>query len=1110
MKLTDSQQIAVDTIDTNMAVNAGAGSGKTKVLVERYINILKRGSLRENKEIDSIVAITFTNKAAAEMKERVRNSIKMLKDKDIKWNRLYNDLDRANISTIHSFCTEILKENPIESNVPSRFNLLDEHESTELLSNITKKIINNGIKKGCEIYDFIEYFTPDSLDGSIYTLSIIENIVSIYKKIRTTGKKFIQIKDITLKNIEGLTVDISEINKIRKNFSFLIEKGSKRSKYKKLEDDIVWERFRSRDISNIDVNLIDEIIYLSDYIGKMKKYQDIVDELSQSVNNVIMIREKYYKKIYEILLDILIELDIEYSNQKRILGLLDYEDLQIKVLELFEDDDILARYHNRFRYVMVDEFQDTDELQKNIIYKLCSKLKPLDRKNLFVVGDPKQSIYGFRGANVDVFYKVMEDINKLYGNETIVLKDNFRTVDTVMDFINDIFQNIMSNKYTPLRYNSRSANSIDVEFLTNEDLKVFEGQSEGDYQKRFEASLIAKRIRKLIKEGYNYDDIAILFRSSSDIDIYEKYLHKYEIPYYTLVGNDLLKRQEIIDIINCLKTINNKYDDLSLLGVLRSPLFGISDETLYYLRKYTDDYIIQSMDTEIEELKVEQKEMLKKAYEIIDSLNGFKYVMTLKELINKILDLTNYMEILLLKKEGKQSIANIYSFIDLAERYEKENNGTINEFIDYIDNLISNGAIQEQEQLQSETDNIVKIMTIHRSKGLEFPVVFIPQMAKRFNLINGPILFNENFGIGIKHPNDLGKLDKDISPIYAKLNEVQKRNDIEENKRVLYVAMTRAEKRLIMGLQPIDKFKYSFKGIIGNNIPKDKCKFTADIELENTTDFTTVHIPKKIMLDNSNKKSIELMEYDNYNNNKNFNRFTITQYMVFNYCNRYFYMTYYKGIPIANDYYIEKKKSSILIDSATRGTIVHNICERYIDGMDARHMIEEELYKYGLPLDKAYIDEIMVYIKNYIYYYHEDFDICYKEKEFYYNIFGKNIYGIIDRINIKDGRAEIIDYKTNSVRNTKSKLRKQYGPQLRLYAKAFQDISNIVVDSASILLLETGEKINIDISNNKIEENLNNIKQFIEFVTTHRDIKDYHKRSYGCKYCKFNYICEIY
>lgn len=1089
VELNKSQKKAVETIDRNVAVNAGAGSGKTKVLVDRYLYILENGRLEDGKEIESIVAITFTKKASQEMKERIREELKEKFSLDIKWRRIYKDLERGNISTIHSFCSKILRENPVESSIDPQFKVLEDYESDEILYGVIKKYCLEGIEKDIKIYDFMKKFNIYNLDNLIYT------IIELYKKVRSTGISFSKLGEKTLNNIESTKFKEDDVFWIKDEFEYLMSKGRKNSKVVKLKENPAWIEFSEKE--EYDEEIIDILPYLKDNIGNMKGEEERIAFLEKTIDNVLKVKENEKKELYETLIQMLIDVDRLFTKDKKELGYVDYEDLQLMVLKLLDDNNIKKKYQNRFKYIMIDEFQDTNELQRSIIYKLTSVDSKLDRENLFIVGDPKQSIYGFRGADVEVFYDVMEEIVEVSNMKPIKLEENYRTVNTVLEFINKIFEKVMGNKYVALKPVKESLNNIDVEILENEDLEIPEGEMSGQYNKYYESRLVAKRIKNLVEEGkYEYKDFALLFRSSTEDYIYEEALKEYGIPYYNLGGKGFYKQEEIIDLMNALKGISNIYDNISIIGTLRSPMFGLSDKTIYWLLRQEEECIIDALNLKIPYIENSEKKKMKKAYSILnklilkrDMLNSYEL---LKELVNK----TYYNQVLLLKYGGKQRIANIYKFLEMTREYAEEENGGIEDFINYIEDMKRKNIDESQAKIQSEDGDSVKFMTIHKSKGLQFKVVIIPQMSKRFNRDNSSIVFEKNLGLGIKHEG--------FSPIYDEISSLIQEREERENKRILYVAMTRAEEKLILGNQGRVS---GFKKFISGFIDLVEYELIEDLEIEKELTGEVKKLDK-------NFKEIKPIRKDIFPvlgkipgvNQRKFKRFSVTQYITYKDCKRRFFMTYYKNLPVIKYKEITGKNKYVL-KPTVRGDIVHKFCELYRSELNEYNLLQNIIISFGIEPTEKVLGEVRQYVLNYIKGYSDDYDEMFNEREFYYKLDNHLIYGIIDRIYIKNGYIEIVDFKTDKVVN-KENLIYKHSPQLQLYARACQDIYGIEVKKASLLLLDTGELLDVDISKDALDENLNNIYKFIEYVSQKNNIEDYGKRKDCYSYCKFNAICN--
>lgn len=1085
---TREQNLAITTIDKNLAVNAGAGTGKTKVLTERYIYILDHGNLEENKEVESIVAITFTKKATQEMKERIREEIKRRFPLDKKWIRYYRDMEKSNISTIHSFCGNILRDNPLAAGVDPMFTVLDQDEANLLLEDIILEEILESIEEDENIYKLVKVFNRDDLDN------IVLEIKAIYNKIRTVGYTFEQVKEMTLDFIASIQISIEDIQYIKDSFLYLMDKSRKNSKVVKLKTDSIWLKFFENNYE--EEELISILEYLYDNIGTNSKETDRIESLKETINKVFLIKEKEYLWLYEGLFQILIKIDTKYSNSKDKLGSLDYDDLQILVLRLLEDASIREKYQNRFKYIMVDEFQDTNELQKKIFYKLCSKDKLLDRNNLFIVGDPKQSIYEFRGADLQVFYQVMKDIESFSNGKTITLDKNFRTVDTIIKFVNSLFNKLMGARYISLKNHHISKNKIDIEILEKEDLIAPINISEADYNTYYESRLIASRIKELVEEGsFNYGDVALLFRATTMDYIYEEALMEYGIPYYNIGGKGFYRGQEITDLMNGLKAISNRYDTISTIGFLRSPMIGISDKTLYWILRHKENSILETLDKGIKYIQEDEKYKIKDAKKILNSLMVKKGLYGIYPLLIELLNNTYYMESLMLYHGGRQLVSNVYKFLELALDFDRNTSGSLEDFIDYIERLKD---IDEcQAKIQSEDADVVKLLTIHKSKGLQFPVVIIPQMARGFNYQQPYILLNKNKGIGFKY-------DKK-SPFYDKIKEDIRVIEDEENKRLLYVAMTRAEKRLIIGNQG----KYNgFKKMIKDLIDLDHVEIIDRVKINPKLKEPIRELHDKSFqnkpLDNKKFPLLQVME--GYNQ-RLFSRISPSQYLDFNQCRRRFFLNYYNRISLdfSNS---NTRETSFILNPINKGNIVHKFCQHYKIGVEPDKLMKKVVNSFGLEYDEFIKQELSPYVKNYIQYHREDYDQVYSEKEFYLKVEDVHLYGIIDRINIKNGKAEILDFKTNRVYN-KKRLVKIYEPQLQLYANALRKITNMQIERAAILFLETGEIGEIDISKESLETNFENIKKFIQFINCNNSIDQYNKSNECEGDCEYSILCNI-
>lgn len=1088
MNNTKEQNLAITTIDRNLAVNAGAGTGKTKVLTERYIYILEHGDLEEGKEVESIVAITFTKKATQEMKERIREEIKRRFSLGGRWIRYYRDMEKANISTIHSFCGNILRDNPLDAGVDPMFTVLDQDKADTLLEDTILEELIQSIEEDEKIYKLVKVFNRDNLDKVVF------EIKAIYNKIRTVGYSFEEVRDMTLSYISSIQLNPAHIRYIKESFIYLMGKSRKNSKIGKLKVDDIWLSFYEDNYP--EEELIPILEYLYNNIGTNSKETDRIESLKNTINNVFLIKEKEYLWLYEGLFKLLIEIDRKYSVKKDELGSLDYDDLQILVLKLLDDESIREKYQNKFRYIMVDEFQDTNELQKKIFYKLCSKKEILDRNNLFIVGDPKQSIYGFRGADLQVFYHVMEDIEKISNQKTINLNKNFRTVDTILEFVNSLFDKLMGTRYVSLKNHHVSKNKIDVEILEKEDLIAPPNISKRDYNTYYESRLIASRIKELVEEGqFNYGDFALLFRASTMDYIYEEALMEYGIPYYNIGGKGFYHGQEIIDLMNGLKATSNRYDTISTIGFLRSPMVGLSDKTLYWLLRHRENSLLETLDKDIEYIEEDEKNKIKDVKKLLKNLMVKKGLYGVYPLLMELTNNTYYMESLMLYHGGRQLVSNVYKFLELALDFDRNTSGSLEDFIDHVERL--KDTDESQAKIHSEDADVVKLMTIHKSKGLQFPVVVIPQMSRGFNYQQPYILLDKDKGVGFKY-------DKK-SPLYDKIKEGIKANEDEENKRLLYVAMTRAEKRLLLGNQGKDR---GFKNMVKDLIDIDHIEVIDEIKFKPLLQQSIKSLNNELFqikpFDNNETPLLHVVK--GYNQ-KIFSRISPSQFIEFNQCRRRFFMNYYSRLSL-DTVGLTTKGEAFILNPTTKGNIVHKFCQYYKIGIEPEALMKRVVNSFDIEYDVGIKEELSPYIRNYIKYHREDYDEIHSEKEFYLKVEDILLYGIIDRINIKDGKAEILDFKTNRVHN-KDQLVEMYQPQLQFYANAFKRITNMDIERAAILFLETGELEEVDISRESLEKNYEDIKGFIQFINENNSIEQYKKADKCEEYCEYNILCNI-
>lgn len=909
MEWTKEQKRIIDLRNSNILVSAAAGSGKTAVLVERIINLVKN----ENEDIDKFLVVTFTNAAAAGMKQKIQKALVQAvhegkNQKHIR--KQLNLLNKANITTIHSFCLDVVKKNFHIIGLDPSFRIGDSSELSILFQESIDEVLERAYTKETESFKIlVEGFTGNRGDlelyeiiGRVYKFLLsfpdpfkwLENSVNRLSMIEEEFKSSLWYKEILnyvqmqvegAKGIVELALKISTEEDGPKVYEktlqedLLILDEINSSLEKELVEAINEihnfkapriSSFKADDPKNINVN-----------IEKQKEVKDILREeykkiiaslkellpyksLSEYVEDI-----NFMYEAMEALKELIIDLDKIYKGKKLEKSIVDFNDLEHYALSILrkpiisEDSsvryipsDIGVSYKNKFNYIFIDEYQDSNSIQETIIEQIKRD------NNLFMVGDVKQSIYRFRLADPSIFNskyraytKDREDLDDNIINRVVELNKNFRSREEILEGTNYIFKNIMSEDLGEIDYNENVFLKCgNKEFSTNNpvELNIIEKSSISSKDKleqlddindelesmktaEIEALFAVKKIKELLNEeiydGNNekklrkieYKDIVILLRSVSDwSNIFEEVFNKEEIPFYFDGGAGYFNTIEIQIMINLLKLIDNIRQDIPLISVMRSPIGKFTTEELVKIRsKYTKgsyiDACIECIDTNHE---VSNDENF--SPELIGKLDGFfkmindwvdrsKYT-DLNDLIWEILMETNYYHFVGTLPKGKIRQANLRLLVDKAYEFEKTSMKGLFKFLRYIEKLNSNGNDSSSiAKTLGENDNVVRLMTVHNSKGLEFPVVILCGLNKGFNLqdTRSKILMHKEYGLAPKYINIEKRIEKDTIGRIAIAKKIKFEN-LSEEMRILYVAMTRAIDRLIM-VGTVNKINDSIK-----------------------------------------------------------------------------------------------------------------------------------------------------------------------------------------------------------------------------------------------------------------------------------------------------------
>ena len=869
MQLTPNQEDALN-IERHVCVTAGAGSGKTSVLVRRYLKILRKGNIKTPQEI---VAITFTVKAAAEIKERIVEELSVHREnegieQDNSLQRFREEMNSAHISTIHAFCSRILGEFPFQAGVPANFSIIQGIDQRLLLQQAIKgtlkEIATNALDRHrAELGRLLRRYggqqkLVDFFSTMVNQRDIIEHLIrEIYddrvaSEIRGDWEQRVRIE--LMVTIDRLMSKIDVIEFIRcLNPVLKVAKGKKAEEAKKLTEqlEVLCEQnpdspamqnllkeiaglitiqdgsirtpsFLPKSIDRTEI--MDQIKFLEPTAKKIKDLPVLEKEkdddkrcadnddgdkgddetVAGGANHEDETDDDFLINTTRDLLTLYSRILSDYQITKLLQGKLDHSDLQLKTRDLLRDnEEIRRKLRERYKYYMIDEYQDTNELQHELVMLLTNDLKDA---NLFIVGDPKQSIYRFRGADVRVFEKTKRKIIA-EGGLDISLTENFRSLRDVIGFVNYFFYRLMGD-------GSESEFETRYEALTQARRVNTEGSisillGKQDDKEANEYKLIVQHVKSMRANGatiwerdeggveverpIEYGDIAILIQSRTHLPDIEHALLEADIPYLTAGGIGFYQRQEIYDIWNYLNFLDTpEKKQTSLVGVLRGPAFGISDTELYEisLRK-EENFWDQAQNHH------PCTEHLSRAIATLKKHIQIAHRMPVNQLILTIVNETGMIGTLQTGKQGQQRWANYQKLLEFARNFDGDENArTLSDFIEFLEILIKEERREGQAPIESR-GGAVQIMTIHAAKGSQFPVIILPRLDRGVQSDREPFI-DEIFGIGFSPLKPEESYRKTEPSILTHMKDRSNEKETAEKKRLFYVGATRAQDRLIL------------------------------------------------------------------------------------------------------------------------------------------------------------------------------------------------------------------------------------------------------------------------------------------------------------------------
>ncbi|PBD80041.1 helicase-exonuclease AddAB subunit AddA [Clostridioides difficile] len=917
-KWTKEQLEVIESRECNLLVAAAAGSGKTAVLVERIIQMI---TSRENPiDIDKLLVVTFTNAAASEMRERIGDAIGKALDENPENKHLQNQLvllNKSSITTIHSFCLDVIKSNFHRINLDPNFRIGDQTECAILKQEAIEEVFEDLYEERDEGFlNLVESYAERGGDKEVQ--DIILGIYSFAMASPEPKKWLIDsaerfnidenfdfsqsiwaraILDTVKIEINGLCLNMERALKEVESIEELETFAEKLSvEYKKIADisqacNKSWDEAYKKMASMSFENYVKGVKRISkdapSYIKESKeKAKTIRDKTKKSLESIVSatfnkdndsIREeiKYLYNIVKPISSVVLRFEEEYSNKKREKGIIDFNDIEHFALNILTDvdekgnivpSDIAVGYRNKFYEIFIDEYQDSNLVQEVLLKAVANTETP----NRFMVGDVKQSIYRFRQAKPELFLQKYNNYNDKKGSShrKIMLYKNFRSREEVVDAVNYIFENIMNENIGEIEYTEKERlnlganfnvdtdeksiiggateihliqkdNKLDDDIINDKDDRINNKEDEIEEEEKLdniqlEARMVGKIIKDLMKvnedgkiqkvydkgiDGYRpveFRDIVILLRATSAwAPVFADELMNMDIPTYADVGVGYFDTIEIKTILSLLQIIDNPMQDIPLISVLKSPIFGFTPEDLIDIRVQSKDKIFYEVlkstaeydgftdsQNENESEFIPSEECINKSKDFLIKLKEFKeksMYMSTDEFIWYLYTRTGYYAYVGALPGGSQRQANLKVLFERAKQFEETSLKGMFNFVNFIEKLKKSSSDMGSAKTLGENANVVRIMSIHKSKGLEFPVVICSAMGKNFNTqdFKKSILYHHNLGYGPQFVD----YERRISfPSIAKEALKSKINieNLSEEMRVLYVAFTRAKEKLII------------------------------------------------------------------------------------------------------------------------------------------------------------------------------------------------------------------------------------------------------------------------------------------------------------------------
>jgi ATP-dependent exoDNAse (exonuclease V) beta subunit len=1004
MTLNEAQRRAVERIGQDVCVEAGPGSGKTRVLIERFRWLVDNGVAP-----DRILAFTFTEKAAAEIKSRLSKAFEDHPE-------LRASVEHAWVSTVHGFCARFLRENAIDAGIDPDFSVVEELKSIELLRESADEALEQIYQEQPELMvELLEALDAASASGQRRP-DIAQSVLDIYDKVRTTGSR---IEDLLATRPQpdpefSLAKLVQDVESLARRLP--ASTPPQRERVEKLR---TW-LLSARPLPAAPRDAI-RLLESFELKGIRAPHSEEVREIRDTRIPALLSEYAsiYYSPLRAILADAVARLDSIYRGKKRSRSGLDFADLEEKAIALLESSpEICERARQTFEHILMDELQDTNPLQWRLVDLLRTP------GCFFAVGDINQSIFGFRHATPEAF-RAYRDGLASQGFTIDTLRQNYRSAPEILETVNNVFAGavgIEPHHLTTERTNRRGT-PVEVRAASAETTEEAAA---------IESKWVARRILELSAES-PFGKMAVLLRTLNSFGPLQRALEELRIPFQVTGAKSFFESREIRDLLQWLRVLDNPLDEISLAGVLRSPLVGVRDETILRLKQtgglYESILRLGSAGLppdEFDRLTI-FRARLKRSLAARDFLSPDR-------LLIRAIDETGYDASL--TSAGRAAISRL---LDLLRSAHQDRTGSYSALLEEIERHRESES--EIEVASTDAVKAVRIMSVHRAKGLEFEVVFLPFLHRQPGFSRPSICHSPDQGIAVRWRSPVSE-QTIAEPAHNYICDELRNREQEEENRLLYVALTRAEKRLVLSYSEAKRAAGGWAALIANSMPETVLRTTISAPPDPYSDVSPP------VLDPAPEIVQPPLITDQHDS-----VVTVTSLSEFQSCPRRYYLGRYLGWHTSpnrkpksrerdpeEDEHMEASEFGRQVHQALAGA-----CPAGIDPGAlalAQSFIRGEL---GRRISRATRVE--------------------REYEFVTNFDGIVVRGQIDLWFEESGELILVDYKTDRFHPEAEPERTEgYQLQLRIYAIALQRITGRLPDRAVLEFLRSGVSVDVELS----------------------------------------------